>query len=655
MAEYARDLFARTVASGWGSAVVGGAWTEALSNAATNVPAGANLGRVTLSGAVVGYAYERLAAAPTSSYTAAAMKFRIPNAITSQTTVQLHARLQTTQPVGSPTCYYAQVAVNADGSMLLSVGYLTAGTPTVLDTRTALQGYDFPSAPVLCLELEVWDQNPSSIRARVWYTAFPPGPADMWLMFQGDAGGPQLAGAYGLRVLRAAPAVATSWVVDVWGFWASDPPRPFFNATVQTPPPPNTYRFTSTGTTGDPATWEWRWGDATAYGTTAGPLTHVYAIPNWYNVTLNITTRWGTTWTYIDTVLAAYQPDPQGPMIPLVTIAGVDVCGQLYSANWNRGSDRWTDGLRGGTCTLQLRGRVDIAMGDPILIALPSALGGTKLWTGWADQTTYHVDRIDAQDTTMVTGIDLAAYLSRWHIQYGQALPEHALPARLADLQPATRVRYRQKYGSVPAGRWPTLRAKGWKTDVLRQKTYLDMIRDGMAASIAFGFVAADGAIVYGPWDAPSGVSSAPKVDLDGILDCPQSVELERRSISGIVNRWTVGDGDNVDRQAGGSIEKYGENAYTVPSGVLLTASDIPLTDGMFGAMPSPKRCPEATIPIMTPSQGAMTAEPMDLARWEGVLYAIMGVRHQVDLGVRWSVTLVLDRNPWAVKGVSPP
>jgi hypothetical protein len=44
----------------------------------------------------------------------------------------------------------------------------------------------------------------------------------------------------------------------------------------------------------------------------------------------------------------------------------------------------------------------------------------------------------------------------------------------------------------------------------------------------------------------------------------------------------------------------------------------------------------------------------MSIARWEGRIYAILGVQHAVERDT-WNVTLTLDRNPWRIHGADVP
>ena len=54
-------------------------------------------------------------------------------------------------------------------------------------------------------------------------------------------------------------------------------------------------------------------------------------------------------------------------------------------------------------------------------------------------------------------------------------------------------------------------------------------------------------------------------------------------------------------------------------------------------------------------AQKAITVEPLELALCRGTLMTVLGVRHEITVGDAWRVTLILDRNPWAVEGRTPP
>jgi hypothetical protein len=650
MAEYVRDSFSRTVGSGWGSSEVGGAYTlSGVSGTYTSAVSG-GVGSLVQTGTLGGFAFQSLPAATAARDTMLYARLNAPVAPNGSMHWDLMVRVSGAIP--NPTAYVARVLLNADLSVVLSLYRWNAGTVTKLDERSYAAG-TFPLLGGINLEFEVFG-SPTTVRARLWVgTSTTPAPDDSWLLVEGETAGPQVAGTYAVRVGRPAPSVSfgTTWYIG--DLYITDPVRPVFAWSVYSGT--NRARLDPTGTTGDPIAHDWSYGDGSAHGSSAVAHDHQYPGPGYYPVIYTITTRWGDTFRYSAGVLAAWSSWVPDPILPLISIGGVDVCDDVHNASWMRGSTYWSDGLQGGSCTLQLRGRLELAMGDPILISLNGPDGGHPLWNGYVDQVRYHVDPIDARDTTQVIGVDVAAYLGRWHTAYGTALAQHALPARLNALTPATRVRYRAKWGAVPAARWPQLKPKAYKADQLRYVTYLDLIRDACSASIVFAYVAPDGDIVHGPWDAPSGVSSSPYVDLDAALDCPSDVELDPRSIPGMINRWIVGDGSLVDRSWQGSIETYGERSYQVNAGVLVTDTDFPLTQGFLEAMKTPKRTPEAEVPIVDTDQHALWAEPLDLARWEGRLYAIMGVRHQVDYRQGWTVTLSLDRDPWSTHGAAIP
>lgn len=680
--ETVRDDLARTVGAGWGSATVGGAWTEAgLSGGTTTVsPADGGRGLLTMTGAGAGTVHQRLAAATPILDQIVAVAYRV-TVLGSTHTLRVLARVDPASVITAPTGDYVEVVIVPDGSMTVTIGTMAAGVASPIGSASLPAG-TYIAGRMWRLEMEIVGQEPAApteIRVRTWdLIQDPPDQADGWMLFEAAAlavdtltydgasladpvdtpTGPQIAGVYQITLARAAPASAVTTAWEIGDVYVTDPVRPTFSWVYFGGGGSNAVTITPVDT-GDPVARLMDFGDGVT-ATGPGPYDHTYGLIGYWTATYTVTTRWGTDWYDADGIVAAYQLDPvptlpgQPVVLPIVTIEGVQYC-EIFSASWHRGSTFWIDGLVGNTGTFNLRGRVPISKGARINVALPDAEGGKPLWRGYVDMVHYSLHPISAEDQTQLTAYDVAAHLGRRHIHKGRNLPEHALPARLNDLIPHRGIHYRNKYGSMTApDRWPRLRRKAFKRDHLRQKTYLDMVRDACTASIAFAYCAEDGTITYGTWDAPDALALSIRVDLDGTLDCPSAIETDRRAEGGVINRWTVADGDVIDRDARQSIDKYGEQQYMVPDGVLTADSEFPIGIGFVDHMKHPHSAPVVTIPIRDRTQHALFADPMDIARWETRLYAIMGVAHDVTLST-YTVTLELDRNPWESWGGTVP
>src|SRR5262252_3778 len=126
MAEYVRDDFARTVASGWGTAVVGGAYTESLTGATSNITAGRGWGTIAHPALNAGVAYQKLAAATAASDVAIAAQFRLAIVAASDHTMMVLARASGT--VADPAGIGARVILSgANGAMRLELVKVAAG------------------------------------------------------------------------------------------------------------------------------------------------------------------------------------------------------------------------------------------------------------------------------------------------------------------------------------------------------------------------------------------------------------------------------------------------------------------------------------------------------------------------------------------------
>ncbi|MDM7832105.1 PKD domain-containing protein [Cellulomonas edaphi] len=147
----AADAFGRTVASGWGTADVGGAWTV---NSAARFSVGSGVGRIqvpsgsTLTGALPGVAS-----------TATDLHTTVTYAAQPDVTAYLYV---TGRLVGS-TDYSARLKLLASGSTQLS---LLSGS-TVLTTTTLPAG-TFGPGLTLHVRLQVQGTSPTALRVRVW-------------------------------------------------------------------------------------------------------------------------------------------------------------------------------------------------------------------------------------------------------------------------------------------------------------------------------------------------------------------------------------------------------------------------------------------------------------------------------------------------------
>lgn len=191
--ELARDDYARTVASGWGSAPVGGAWTIAGTASALRVQAGT--GDVTLPPGST-----RTATLAGVSTTAADIRVdfalsAVPTGGGSYTTVM-------GRQVGSAN-YVASVWVKSTGAAVLVIKQ----GATILST-TAIAGVTYTPGAELSVRLQVSGTSPTTIRARVW-PAGQPEPAAWTSSVTDSTAALQNPGTIGLQSYLSSTATST--------------------------------------------------------------------------------------------------------------------------------------------------------------------------------------------------------------------------------------------------------------------------------------------------------------------------------------------------------------------------------------------------------------------------------------------------------------
>lgn len=196
----ARDAFGRTLATGWGSADVGGAWTLNGSSALFSVAGGQ--GVLTVASAGSGPSAELAA---TSSVQAD---------LTAKVTIDkradaggLYAGL-VGRRVGAAE-YRMRIKVAPDGAVTGNLSRLSGGTETLLSTQ-AITGLTYAAGDQLSMRFQVTGTSPTTLRARVWRTGSAE-PAN-WAMTAGDStAGLQSAGSVGLYVYVSGSATNGSW------------------------------------------------------------------------------------------------------------------------------------------------------------------------------------------------------------------------------------------------------------------------------------------------------------------------------------------------------------------------------------------------------------------------------------------------------------
>lgn len=539
MTEYARDTFTRTTSSGFGSADVGGAWAETADAGWSTYVTGA-VGAYQVVAVNTGRVAQRLGSAPSVAAVQAHMRWRGGGEAGATTIAQLLLRSSGTS--NAQTAYAFRVGTGSGFALIADVRVLTADVlgPAII-TRSSLP--TVATSEWWSVEAELIGANPTRVRVRWWPTAGGPPADDSGWQEVNDSTGPQGAGIVGMRMTRGGGSGTPALIARIDEYYVADPLVPAFVASVDAVAG-LTAVFDPSTSTGDPRAWSWAFGDG-ATSSSRNP-THTYAAAGTYQVTLTLTTRWGTKRSVTQAVVATGAPTlPPEDVRPDVFIAGENVCDRIYSVSWRNGRSRWPDDVEGSSVTLQLRGRFpDVIMGSPVTIQLPPGApdGTAQLWQGEVDTVDEQLEPVSALTTTTIVAADVLAFLGRWHILPDTDLPEHTLPYRLPQLAPRDGITFRAKWSGVPGTRWPALKALTSSADKLRERTYLDLIRDALRANIATAWVAPEGVIMYAPFDPPAGASAYPDRVLSGeVAPIPTSY-------------WGLGEpsGSFVDSLAGG-------------------------------------------------------------------------------------------------------
>ena len=156
----AADAFGRTLASGWGTADTGGAWTN--SGSATALSVGSGVGRVTLNAG--SGPWIALAGVSSSSTDLSATIALDKVASGSGAYASLNGRR--VPGVGD---YRAKVHYTSNGGVWLSLQRATAANAeTVLAAETQVPGITMAAGEKLLVRVQVTGTSPTTVRARVW-------------------------------------------------------------------------------------------------------------------------------------------------------------------------------------------------------------------------------------------------------------------------------------------------------------------------------------------------------------------------------------------------------------------------------------------------------------------------------------------------------
>jgi trimeric autotransporter adhesin len=219
---FASDTFARTVATGWGSADVGGAWQT--TGAATAFSVGGGAGHLTLMPAAGPSAF----LAPTTTdndITTSLSLDKIPTGSGVYLSV-IGRRV----PSGSE--YYAKVRFESTGQVSVTLTRRVNGVETSMGPQVAIPGVTYVPGAVVNVLVETSGSAPTTVRAKAW-AASGTEPADWTTTATDDTAGLQSAGTIGINGYLSSAATNAPITVSVTDLTATTPT----GASAPTPTP----------------------------------------------------------------------------------------------------------------------------------------------------------------------------------------------------------------------------------------------------------------------------------------------------------------------------------------------------------------------------------------------------------------------------------
>ncbi|MGB3731830.1 PKD domain-containing protein [Microbacterium sp.] len=392
----ASDDFERTVASGWGSADVGGAWTALYSPASlASVSGGKGV----------------MSLAPGNT-----MNMALRGVSVTDTRTEASFSLSSAPATGSNYVgVVARQSASADYTVRAwmrndsTVWLVTQRSGAVLDARQ-VPGVTWSAGDDMQLKVEVSGTNPTTIKSRLWKSGTTE-PGTWQATVTDSTAALQQAGYGGVHAARTGSATSpTNVTFD--GFRVTDLSKPEIL--------PPTAEFTakakylgvdvdgsaSHASSGSITDYQWDWGDGSAasHGATAS---HTYAQPGSYTVALTVTDEYQLTRKVTHSVTVAENKAPTASFTAPGTgmSAKVDASGSTdpegapltYAWNWGDG----TPDASGATATHRY--------------ATPGTYTVTLTVTdegGLTDSTTRTVEAVDVPPTAAFTAVSTALRVS---------------------------------------------------------------------------------------------------------------------------------------------------------------------------------------------------------------------------------------------------
>ncbi|CAN5247103.1 PKD domain-containing protein [soil metagenome] len=299
----AKDAFGRTLATGWGTADTGGAWT--LTGTASSFKVDAGKGQIALPAA--GNGRTALLNGVSSNDTDLSVDFSSDKAMTGG---GLYVNL-VGRSVNTSNAYRAKIQLKADGGARLDLVKLVGGAETTI-AWTNVTGLTITPGQEYTARFQVTGTSPTTLKAKVWKKdqAEP----SAWTLERTDTASElQVKGAVGFYLYLSGSATNAPHNIRFDNVSASTSaaaapnvkPVAGFTSTVAVNKA-TLNASTSTDTDGTISAYAWNFGDATT-GTGLN-VEHTYAAAGTYDVTLTVTDDDGATDTLTKSVTVANPP-----------------------------------------------------------------------------------------------------------------------------------------------------------------------------------------------------------------------------------------------------------------------------------------------------------------------------------------------------------
>jgi PKD repeat protein len=285
---YATDSFNRTVASGWGNADTGGAWTA--SNAA-NFSVAAGVGSIKMPTPGTGPSIYLKTLSSTDTDTTATLttdKAGTGNGVY----LEVLGRR-----IASGVDYQARLRVLGNNTVAASLLSDNAGTATFLKSETTLAGITYTPGMQFNTRFQVSGTNPTTLRFKAW-PATSTEPTSWLLTATDNTAALQVPGSVGLLSYLAGGATNAPVTTKVSNFATAPTGAPTAAFTASCGGQACSVDGTSsTNPSGTISSWQWSWGDGTV--TTGSTSSHTFVDPGTYRITLTVTNPSG--WTDVTT------------------------------------------------------------------------------------------------------------------------------------------------------------------------------------------------------------------------------------------------------------------------------------------------------------------------------------------------------------------